>query len=327
MYMGDREGGRKANKIAEQEARGNKGFDMNSPTVFKGKIGIVLNIVEDTGNDWVLKSVMNIPGKYFDDLDARNIKGSKWFEMNDFMEVSVPDGYFVEGHGAGVPGIRNARIINDPYVRRIMKEYALEQVYNMNNRRTFKTRDTSPITRSPYYEFDDMGDFADFYIYPNSPADKWITGNQKEPYDHRAPAEFGVSFTLVRRKLDLLRGGNPKIQVAGMIFDEEDKPIEALQSFYMTDLVDFNADLLVEDFDYTSIDGTTPGLPNNPDGSNQKFLYFYKGNRQADLENFVINDIQSKVGKEYLIDLAGQDAELYVLPNSELEEWIKNGET
>ena len=44
MYMGDREGGRKANKIAEQEARGNKGFDMNSPTVFKGKIGIVFPI-------------------------------------------------------------------------------------------------------------------------------------------------------------------------------------------------------------------------------------------------------------------------------------------
>ena len=325
MYMGDREGGRKANKIAEQEARGNKGFDMNSPTVFKGKIGIVLNIVEDTGNDWVLKSVMDIPGKYFDDLDARNVKGSKWYEMNDFMEVSVPDGYFVEGHGSGVPGYRNARIINDPYVKRIMKEYALEQVYNMDNRRTFKTRDVAPIVKSPYYEFDDMGDFNDFYIYPNSPADKWISGNQNEPYDHRAPAEFGVSYTLVRRKLDLLRGGNPKIQVAGMIFDEEDKPIEALQAFYMTDLVDFNADLLVEDFDYTSIDGYSPGLPNNPDGSNQKFLYYYKGERRADLENFVINDIQRKVGKEYLIDLAGADAELYVLPNSELEEWIRNG--
>ena len=51
--MGDREGGKKANEIADKEASKKPTPyvpDPLSPTTFKGKIGIVLTIVYDDGN-------------------------------------------------------------------------------------------------------------------------------------------------------------------------------------------------------------------------------------------------------------------------------------
>ena len=291
-------------------------------TIFKGKIGIEVNYVEDDGNEWVLKSIVSIPGKYFDDLDARNIAGSEWFEMGDFKEVSVPDGFFVERHGVGVEGFGNARIISDPFVVRKMKEYVLQELFNPNNRKTYMTRDTSPIVKSPYYDYDDMLENNHFYIYPNSPADKWISGNQNKPYDHFAPSEFGVSYTIIRRRKNVRQGGNPKIRFAGVILDGDDLPIDELKPFYTTPLQDFGGDLLTSDFGFINRKSVVvPGLPTKPDGT-QPALYFYRGSRLKDFENYIVRNIQSQVGTGYLIDLAGSDAELYVLPDSKLEEWI-----
>ena len=291
-------------------------------TIFKGKIGIEVNLIVDDGNKWIHKSTMSIPGKYFDNLDCRNIEGSEWFEMNDFGEISVPDGYYVDRHPVGRVGIGNARYIRDPYVNRIMREYVMEEIYK-NHPRTFHTRDTSlqNIKRSPYFEWNDLPEFSNFYIYPNSPADKWISGNQNKPYDHIAPDEFGVSFTLIRTNTELLQGGNPKVRFAGMIFDGEDNEIEDLEAFYLTDTEDFGAPLSTYDFELLRRSEMVPGLPTRPDGS-QPPLYVYRGSRLRDFQDYIVRNIQSKVGRSYRIDLAGSDAELNVLPDSELETWI-----
>lgn len=297
--------------------------DKDDKTIFKGKIGIEVNLVVDDGNKWIHKSTMSIPPKYFDNLDARNIEGSEWFKMNDFEEISVPDGYFVERHPVGKEGYGNVRAIADPYVNRIMREYVMEEIYK-NHPRTFHTRDTSlqNIKPSPYFEWDDLPQFSHFYIYPNSPADKWISGNQDKPYDHLPPGEFGVSFTLVRTNTELLQGGNPKISFAGMILDGEDNEIEDLEAFYITDTEDFGDKLSTYDFEYLRKgDAIVPGLPTRPDGT-QPSLYHYKGRRLPTFQDYIVSNIQSKVGKGYRIDLAGSDAELYVLPDSDLESWI-----
>lgn len=293
-------------------------------TIFKGKIGIELNIIIDDGNKWIHKGTMRIPAKHFDNLDARNVEGSEWFEMNDFKEVSVPDGYYVDRHPVGQVGYGNARAIADPYVNRIMREYVRKQLFE-NNPITFKTRDTQRYNPSPYFEWVDLPEFSNFYIYPNSPADKWISGNQDKPYDHLPPAEFGVSFTLIRRNTELLQGGNPKISFAGMIFDVDDNEIDDLDAFYLTDTEDFGDELRVRDFELLRKEAYVKGLPVMPDGS-QPALYHYKGRRKPAFEAYIVSNIQRKVGSGYRVDLAGSNAELYVLPDGDLEDWITDND-
>ena len=63
------------------------------------------------------------------------------------------------------------------------------------------------------------------FIVPNSPVDAWIKGNHQPPYDHKAPRNFGVEYTIVSRDTGLLQGGNPEVTLIGHRLDRDDNVI------------------------------------------------------------------------------------------------------
>lgn len=302
----------------------------SSPTTFKGKIGIEVNIVFETDRGFTLDRVIHIPGKYFGKLDAIPTT-SDWYNHGDFAQVEIGelhDAYYVDTYSNF-----QVKIIDNQAIHKLMKEYVLEEIFK-NHPSTPKAHSPqSPLEKNAYYSYGDLGNYADFYIYPNSPVDKWIEGNSKKPYDHSAPTEFGVSYTIVRRDSGLIQGGDPLVYLEGIRLTPDDKTIPYVDVVYKAPVIKFGGRLLTSDFGFINFPlergGTPLGLP-RAKGNQQVPLYFYKGSRLNVFEKYIVDSAQADLDSsdatdDLLIDLAGSDAEPFVIPGSPMEAWIKAG--
>lgn len=303
--------------------------NVGDDTIFKGKIGIEVNIVFADATKWTLDRVISIPGKYFGRLSAIPTTGD-WYNHGDFSQVEMgelADAYYVTTYSN-----TQVKIIDNEGVRKAMKEYVLEEIFK-NHPTQHKTRFMGNLEKSAYYTYDDLGQYNDFYIYPNSPVDQWIEGNSKKPYDHRAPTEFGVSFTVVRRPSGLVQGGNPNVELRGVRLTKDNLPLEFVDVNFKAKPSPFGGKLLTTDFklmEYTKFATPPPGVPL---GLNNEVvdLYYYAGNRDNALRNYLISQAQTDLDsgektKNVLVDFAGTDAEGFVLPGTLMEAWIKAGD-
>lgn len=294
------------------------------PTTFTGKIGVVVNIVYDYGDRFTKMSEITLPGIYVGDLTAIPFKDQEWYEKGDFFLAEIPKGYYAPS--ANEYGQCN-KLFNEKAETQL-KAYVLKEIFNTSHKKTFFTRDTSDIVKSPYFEFGGLNKYDNFYVYPNSPADKWIEGNNQPPYDHTAPKEFGVSYTVVRRrKKDVFLGGNPLVEFKCQVFQPGGtRYVDTLT----TDTVRFGGNLSINDFDIRS-KTQFEKIPKYPrgygiPGKMEKDLYFYKGARVKAFEDFVVARIDSHYKYAYNVEIAGQDAEFFVYPNSLMESWIESSQ-
>lgn len=316
-------------EAAYQKSLRDRGIEQKTydPTIFKGKIGIVVNVVFETDRGFTLDRVISIPGKYFGQLSAIPTNND-WYNHGDFSQVEIgnPKQYYVDTYSNN-----QVKIIDDPVIRKAMLDYVLEEIFE-NHPTEHKTRFMGSLEKSAYYTYGTLKEYADFYIYPNSPVDKWIEGNSKRPYDHTAPTEFGVSFTIVRRDSGLIQGGDPDVYLEGIRLARDDSVIPYVDVVYKAPVIKFGGRLLTSDFgimDYPMM-GTAPlGVPRAA-GNRVVPLYFYKGNRRGEFERYIVESAQADLDSsdatdDLLVDLAGSDAEPYVIPGSPMEAWIKDG--
>lgn len=315
-----------------------RGRGLNKPTtpdtIFKGKIGIEVNIVFDDGNNRYLDRVISIPGKYFGNLTAVP-ENDNWYEMGDFAQVEIPElldqVYFIPTYTNN-----QVKIIDNEEVREHMKKWVLKEIFNPSNPSTPKAHTPQgPLQKSAYFVYDSLPEYGDFYIYPNSPADKWIDGIKNPPRDHLAPPNFGVSYTIVRKSSGLIQGGNPNLTLKGTRLNRDDQTIPNVDVVYTAPTIKFGGVLKTTDFGIAphSAYGRTEqviGVPVHPDGTRVDLL-FYKGPRNPVFEKYLVDSAQldldsNEKTKNLLVDLAGSDAEGYVLPKSDMEQWIMNGD-
>ena len=329
--MGDREGGKKANEIADKEAKQQKTSttpyvpDPLSPTTFKGKIGITLSIVHDDGNRQTKMYDIDIPGRYFGNLGAKHNPAGNWWVKGDFKLMDSDKNPYAPKQNVNEYGSMN--IIDDEEVLKRMRFYVRQQMFNPANRITYYTRDTTPPEDNPYYYYGGVEGHNHFYIYNGSPAEKWINGMYQAPFDHNAPAAFGVQFTLIRKIRPNLRlGGNPNVEFIVQMFSAATN--EFVQKF-RTDTIKFGGDLLTSDFGFRNKDYVLSrpklergyGLP-----SDRAALYFYEGQRKDEFFEFVKQRVEAKYQEAFKVERASPDGEFFVYPNSLIEEWIINGE-
>ena len=304
--------------------------DSTDKTTFKGKIGIQLNIVYDDGDRLTKMYEIDLPPKYFGNLSARRDSQDDFFEKGDFMLVdtitNTGSNQFAPQQNTNQAGQLN--VILQPEIEKKMRQYVREVMFNQGLRTTYFTRDTSPFEDNPYFHYVPVAQrFNYFYIYAGSPADKWIEGMYAPPFDHTAPAEFGVSFTLIRKlRQKVLQGGNPKVEFIAQMFSAATN--DFVQKF-RTDTINFGGDLLTTDFGFRNkeyiLSRPKPergyGLP-----SDKSSLYFYEGQRKDEFFEFVKQRIDAKYKGAFVAEPASPDGEFFVYPNSLIEEWIINGE-
>ena len=327
--MGDREGGKKANEIADKEASKKPTPyvpDPLSPTTFKGKIGIVLTIVYDDGNRQTKMYEINLPPRYFGNLGAQHDPSGDWWVKGDFKLMDSDKNPYAPKENVNEYGSMN--IIKDEEVLKRMRAYVRRNMFNYSaGDITYFTRDTSPFKDNPYYYYKGVEGHNHFYVYVGSPAERWIDGMYQAPFDHNAPSAFGVQFTLIRYARPNLRlGGNPNVEFnAQMISADTGQRVQV----FRVDTIQFGGDLLTTDFGFRNKDYILArpkqergyGLPSENTG-----LYFYEGQRKDEFFEFVKQRIEAKYEGAFKVEQASPDGEFFVYPNSLMESWIIDGD-
>jgi hypothetical protein len=294
-------------------------------TTFKGKIGITLTIVHDDGNRQTKMYDVDLAPRYFGNLGAQHDPSGDWWVKGDFKLMDSDKNPFAPKQNVNIHGSMN--VIDDEEVLKKMRFYVRQQMFNLSNRITYYTRDTSPPRDNPYFYYAPVQGHNHFYVYVGSPAHNWIEGMYNPPYDHNAPAEFGVQFTLIRKlRPNVFQGGNPNVEFNVQMFSS------ASNNFidtFTTDTIKFGGDLLTSDFGFRNKDYILArpklergyGLP-----SEDQSLYFYEGQRKDEFFEFVKQRVETKYNKAFIVERASPDGEFFVYPDTLIENWLIDGD-